>query len=188
MEPTANQLEVSMDVHVLFGLSALMSLVASSVVAKLYAWPRLREMDRYHALALLVSPHLFLRFIGLSFLVPGVVSPSVPSAFAIPAAYGDLVAGILAIVATIALVRRGSWAIALVWVFNIWGAADLLFAAYQGPRVQLDPGALGGAFFIPTAIVPPLLVTHGLIFWLLARAKQWRAALGDGNCSFPRNL
>jgi len=78
-----------MNVNALLGLSALMSLVASSVVAKLYAWPRLHNMDRYHALALLVSPHLFFRFIGLSFLVPGVVSPSLPSAFAVPAAYGD---------------------------------------------------------------------------------------------------
>jgi hypothetical protein len=26
-----------------------------------------------------------------------------------------------------------------------------------GPHLQLDPGTLGAAFFIPTAIVPPLL-------------------------------
>ena len=50
---------------------------------------------------------MFFRFIGLSFLVPGVVSPSLPAGFAIPAAYGDFIAGILAIVATIALVNRG---------------------------------------------------------------------------------
>lgn len=73
-----------MDVNALFGLSALMSLVASCLVAKLYIWPRVRSMDRYSALALLVSPHLFFRFIGVSFLVPGVVSPSLPSAFDVP--------------------------------------------------------------------------------------------------------
>jgi hypothetical protein len=28
---------------------------------------------------------------------------------------------------------------------------------------------LGAAFFIPTALVPPLLITHDLIFWLLVR-------------------
>ena len=160
-----------MDVNALFGLSALMSLVASSLVAKLYIWPRVRNMDRYSALALLVSPHLFFRFIGISFLVPGVVSPSLPSAFAIPAAYGDLVAGALAIVATIALARHSSWAIPLVWTFNVWGAADLLFAGFQGQRLQIDPGAFGAAFFIPTAVAPPLLVTHGLIFWRLVRPR-----------------
>jgi hypothetical protein len=156
----------------LFGISALMSLVSSFVVANLFVWPRLRIMDQAQALLPLVAPHMFLRFIGLSFLVPGVVSPSLPAAFAVPAAYGDFVAGILAIIATAALSKRVSWAIAAVWLFNIWGAVDLLFAFFQGPRAQIDPGALGAAFFIPTAIVPPLLVTHALIFLLLVRRER----------------
>jgi len=161
-----------MNNHILFGLSAFMSLVSSGVFAQLYIWPRLRMMDRDDAILSLVAPHMFLRFIGLSFLVPGVVSPSLPAAFAVPAAYGDLVAGILAIATTIALSRRAYPATLLVWVFNISGATDLLFAGYQGAHVQIDPGALGAAFFIPTAVVPPLLVTHGLIFWLLLRSKS----------------
>jgi hypothetical protein len=163
---------VGLNVNVLFGLSALMSLVASLLVAKLYVWPRVRDMDRYSALALLVSPHLFFRFVGVSFLIPGVVSPSLPSAFAVPAAYGDLVAGALAILATVALTRRSSWAMPLVWAFNVWGAADLLFAGFQGQRLRIDPGAFGAAFYIPTALVPPLLVTHGLIFLMLVRPRR----------------
>ena len=60
----------------------------------------------------------------------------------------------------------------LVWVFNVWGAGDLLNAIYQGNiHAKIDPGMLGAAFYIPTAVVPPLLVTHGLIFWLLLRPK-----------------
>jgi hypothetical protein len=153
----------------IFGGSALMSLVSSGVIAVIYVWPRLRLMTADEAVVPLVVPHLFLRFIGLSFLVPGVVAPSLPSAFAVPAGYGDFVAGILAIVAVVALAKHASWAITVVWVFNIWGAADLLFALYQGQRTQLEPGALGAAFFIPTAIVPPLLVTHALILMLLMR-------------------
>jgi hypothetical protein len=153
----------------IFGISTSMSLV-SSVITGFYLWPRLRAMDR--ALILLVAPHMFLRFIGLSFLVPGVVSPSLPAGLAVPAAYGDLVAGIFAIAATVALLQRVPWAFAAVWVFNIWGAADFLFAYFQGLRVHLQPGDLGAAFFIPTALVPPLLVTHALIFRLLVRAKR----------------
>ena len=129
-------------------------------------------LPRENALALLVVPHTF-RFIGLSFLVPGVVSPSLPLAFAAPAAYGDLVAAILAVATTLALSRRASWAILLVWLFNVWGASDLLYAFYQGQfGVQIDPGALGAAFFIPTVVVPPLFITHLLIFWLLLRSKK----------------
>jgi len=156
----------------LFGLSVLMSFVAFGLVTRLYIWPRLRKLERNDALAVLVVPHTF-RFIGLSFLVPGVVSASLPSAFAVPAAYGDLVAAVLAVAATMALARRASLAIVLVWLFNVWGAADLLFAFYQGQAgVGLDARLLGAAFFIPTVVVPPLLITHGLILWLLLRPKQ----------------
>jgi hypothetical protein len=161
-----------MDVLAILGLGALMSLVSSAVIAGLYVWPWLRARGRDQALVPLVAPHMFLRFIGLSFLVPGVVSPALPAAFAVPAAYGDFVAGILAIIATIALAKHVPWALAAVWVFNVWGAADLLFAFYQGPHAGIDPATLGAAFYIPTAIVPPLLVTHFLIFRLLMRKEQ----------------
>ena len=169
-----------MDINALFGLSALLSLVASSVFAKVYLWPRLRAMNREKALAALVAPHMFLRFIGLSFIAKGVVSPSVPAGFAVPAAYGDLVAGLLAIAVSIALSKRASGANLLVWVFNVWGAADLLFAGFQGWHAHLDPGALGAAFFIPTAIVPPLLVTHVLTFRLLVLPAFFSASDQEG--------
>ena len=161
-----------MNPRIVFGLSALMSLLGSVVFARYYLWDRLVNKDRRQALLQLVTPHLFLRFIGLSFLVPGVVSPSLPADFAIPAAFGDLGAGILAIIATVGLAKRASWAIATVWIFNVWGAADLLFAIYQGPRLGIEAGDFGAAFFIPTAIVPPLLITHALVFKLLLRRER----------------
>jgi hypothetical protein len=161
-----------MAIPALFGLSVLMSFVAFGLVTKLYVWPQLRLRERDNALVPLVLPHTF-RFLGLSFLVPGVVSASLPAAFAAPAAYGDLVAALLAVAATMALSRRVSLAILLVWLFNAWGSADLLFAFYQGLfGVQIDASMLGAAFFIPTVVVPPLLITHGPIFWLLVRARQ----------------
>jgi hypothetical protein len=156
----------------LFGLSILMSLLSSLVVARLLVWPWLRSISRDRALLVLVTPHMFLRFIGLSFLVPGVVSTSLPAAFAVPAAYGDLGAGILAIIAVILLTRRAAWAVPAVWLFNTWGAFDLLFAFFQGGHARIEPGDLGAAFFIPTAIVPPVLVTHLLVFLLLVRGQR----------------
>jgi hypothetical protein len=154
----------------LFGISALLSTVSSVTVATLYVWPWLRTARPNQALAVLVAPHLFLRFIGLSVLVPGVVAAALPPAFAVPTAYGDLVAGVLAIVATVGLARQAVWAGAAVWSFNTWGAADLIYAGVEGVRVLANPGSLGAAFFLPTAIVPPLLVTHALIFLILIRS------------------
>jgi len=153
----------------IFGLSVLMSFLAFGIVTTLYIWPRLRVMPRQASLMALVVPHTF-RFVGLSFLVPGVVSATLPSAFAMPVAYGDLVAAVLAAIATWALHTRASSAIAWVWLFNVWGFLDLLHAIYAGQiGVGIGPGSLGAAFYIPTLVVPPLLITHGLIFWLLLR-------------------
>jgi len=164
--------ERSMSSEAILGLSILMSFIAFSIVTRLYIWPKLLVMRREDALITLVVPHTF-RFVGLSFLVPGVVSPSLSAAFAKPAAYGDLAAAVLAVVAILALVARASWAIPIVWVFNLWGTVDLLHAIYQGQiGVGIDPGSLGATFFIPTLVVPPLLVMHGLIFWLLLRPRQ----------------
>lgn len=156
-----------MNVRIIFAVSAALSFVSAIVAARLYAWPWLRKRNRTQALSVLVVPHLFLRFIGLSFLVPGVVSTALPASFAVPAAYGDLIAGILAIAAVVCLVRFASLSVPSVWLFNIWGMGDLLFAFYEGAHNQLDPEALGAAFYLITAIVPLLLVSHVLIFALL---------------------
>src|SRR5262245_51124126 len=158
-----------MNPYAAFRLSTLMSLLSSVVFAVLFARPWLRNINSEQALIWLVTPHM-VRFIGLGFLVPGVVSESLPKAWAVPAGYGDFIAGILAIIATAALARNASWAIAAVWIFNVWGLADLLFAFYKGARVNLEPGALGAGFYIVTSLVPVLLVSHALIFALLMRA------------------
>lgn len=161
MQPTA-----------IFGLSSAMSLIAGIVLANLYILPRLQSAQREDALTALIIPHAF-RFIGLSFLVPGVVSPSLQPAFAVSAAYGDLGAAILALIAVLALRTKLSLAIPLVWLFNIWGFVDLAHAVYEGAiGVGISPGTLGAAFFIPTVLVPLLFVTHILIFRVLLRSRQ----------------
>src|SRR5262245_30287956 len=111
-----------------FGISVALGFVAWGIVAARYLWPALRNQPRARALPPLLLLHSF-RFIGLAFLVPGVVSPDLPDAFARPAAYGDLTAAVLALLALAALPSR--LGILLVWVFNLWGSADLLYAFYQ---------------------------------------------------------
>jgi hypothetical protein len=64
-----------MNVQLLFGMSVAFGVVARAVVTCLYIWPELRARSRIDALRPLLALHGF-RFIGLSFLVPGVVSAS----------------------------------------------------------------------------------------------------------------
>src|SRR5262245_45815214 len=151
----------------IIGLSVLLCFIAFSIVAWNYITPRLQTLSREDAIKALAAPHMF-RFVGLAFLMPGVVSPTLSPAFANPAAYGDLAAAILAMIAVLGLSVRASWALLAVWIFNIEGTVDLLFAYYQGLFGAPQPaGSLGAAFF-----VPPLLVTHALIFRQLLRGPS----------------
>jgi hypothetical protein len=57
---------------------------------------------------------------------------------------------------------RGPARTAATWIFNIWGSTDLVNSFYQGPHAGLLAGQLGAAYFIPTVLVPLLLITHGV--------------------------
>jgi hypothetical protein len=74
-----------------FFASIAFGFIAWGIVAKRYVWPKLRLLQRAEASRPLLILRSF-RFIGLAFLVPGVVSADLPSAFAHSAAYGDIIA------------------------------------------------------------------------------------------------
>ena len=155
---------------VLFGISAVFGLAVWGAVAWHYVWPALRERPTPENLKPILLLHGF-RFLGLAFLLPGVVSPELPATFAQPVADGDFLSAILALLALATLgTRTGT---VLTWVFNIFGTADLLFAFYLGGRVSLpdNPGLLGAGYFILAAYVPLLLLTHALAFRILRRTK-----------------
>src|SRR5277367_7158342 len=109
-----------MQTQLAFFASIAFSFIAWGIVAAQFIWPALRLLRRAEALRPLLILHSF-RFIGLALLVPGVVSPDLPSAFAHSAAYGDIVAAILALL-SLALLPRGA-GIVIAWVFNLWGSA-----------------------------------------------------------------
>ena len=147
-----------------FFVSIAFSLIAWSIVTVRYIWPELRLRTRAEALRPLLILHSF-RFIGLSMLVPGVVSPDLPPAFAHAAAYGDIIAAILALLSLLLLPSASG--IVIAWIFSLWGTADLFNAFYQAAHAGLLAGQLGAAYFIPTLVVPLLLITHGLAFRIL---------------------
>lgn len=158
-----------------FFVSIAFSGVAWGTVTARYIWPVLRRRQRVDALRPLLMLHGF-RFLGLAFLVPGVVSPDLPRAFATSAAFGDLAAATLALLSLLFL--RSGTGVVLVWIFNVWGSVDLLNAFYQANATSLSPGQLGAAYFLPTLIVPLLLMTHGLAFRILLQ-HQSQPAMRD---------
>ncbi len=57
------------------------------------------------------------------------------------------------------------------WLFNVVGTVDLLHAVFRGLSVGAQEN-FGAAWYIPTFIVPALLVTHFMVFARLLRAKS----------------
>ncbi len=148
-----------MSTQAIFGLQFISSLLVVALLAKWVLAPWLASQSQRQALFWLTLPHAF-RYLGMVFLVPGIVVQPLPDNFAIPAAYGDLLTAVLALLALVVL--RSGWkgAMAAVWVFNVVGTVDLLNALRH---VDVAPN-LGAAWYIPTLFVPLLLVTHFMIF------------------------
>ena len=144
-----------------------------------YVLPWLKAMDRVAAHRVIATLHST-RFFGLVFIVPGVVGPGLPASFAIPAAYGDFAAGILAIAALLTVrIRPLFWL--FVAAFNLVGAADLILNYYHATLAGLPAmaGQLGATYAIPILLVPLLMITNVIALYWLVR-PQAKAVLAGG--------
>ena len=156
-----------MDIQAIFLIQFLMSLLVWGLLAYWLLVPWLKKKSVKEALFYLVIPHAF-RHVGMMFLIPGIGSRPLPESFAGPAGYGDLLAAILAILSLIAIRCNWSFAKAFVWIFSIAGSIDLVNALRQ---IDTIPG-FGVAWYIPTFLVPLLIVTHILIFIQLIKKED----------------
>jgi hypothetical protein len=152
-----------------FLLSVGGSLLSYTLIMVWYIVPRLSKQLRVQALLPLVLLHTFWSA-GLVVLLPQVMGGALPPAFAVPAGYGDLLTAGLALLAVFALRLLPGWALPFVWLFNLVGIIDLLYALSEGGVIGLPFFHLGVYWFIPTLYVPLLLVSHVIIFWFLLRA------------------
>jgi hypothetical protein len=139
--------------------------------AKLYVLPMVHEYEPRTILLPILLLHS-MRHLGLMFLAPGATYPGIPAQFAYPAALGDLLASVLALIAIPAVATRARPAKLLVWLFNIEGTLDLIDAIALATVYEVAP-FMGPAYWIPAFWVPALLVTHYVTFTVLF--KRWAA-------------
>jgi hypothetical protein len=157
---------------IIFSLHLLLGYVPWLLCFRAWIWPRLVAADPVSAQRAIAALHAF-RFFGLAFLVPGVVGPHLPAAFATSAAYGDFAAGVLAMLALLSIrLRPLFWTFAV--AFNVVGIADLALDYYHGATLGLPAlsGELGATYAIPILYVPLLAITHCAAFHLMARARS----------------
>lgn len=161
-----------METTILFAISVLTSLIVWNKISKEYFWPRLQELELNKAVQPVLILHSF-RFAGLSFLIPGVVNAGLNPAWAMPAAFGDFAAAILALLALSQINSRSFRP--FLWAFNVWGLIDLIVAFIDGPRYGIIP-FLGASYYIVIIYVPLLLLTHLRVFKLLLKSKTLQLA------------
>ena len=152
-----------------------LNLVANTVIfyvaARLYLLPLIPRVRPQLILVPILLLHS-MRHLGLMFLARGATFPGMPSQFAYPAAFGDLITAILAFAAIPLVLRKSSLARPAVWTFNIVGTLDLLTAITLA-TIHNAPVTMGPAYWIPAFWVPLLLVTHYVTFVLLRR--RWNS-------------
>ena len=151
-------------------LNLIFSTLIFGVAARLYVMPNLVRFGPKAVLLPILLLHAF-RHLGLMFLAPGAISEGMPRAFAYPAAFGDLLAALLALAALAALIENRRSALALVWIFNVEGSLDLLNAITLATIYRASP-FMGAAYWIPAFWVPALLVTHYVTFVILRGASS----------------
>ena len=150
-------------------VNLVFSTIVFFVAAKIYVLPRLGEWRPRDVLLPILLLHA-LRHLGLMFLAPGAIYAGMPPRFAYPAAYGDLLAALLALAAIGPVARNAPAARWFVWLFNIEGTVDLLSATTLATVHRAAP-FMGPAYWIPAFWVPTLLVTHYITFVILL--KHW---------------
>ncbi len=147
-----------------------LSLIVYVCIAVWYVYPALKNKEWNKALVPLLLVHVF-RYGPLTLLMPGQVSPDAPLDVAQTIAYGDLISGVLALVAAILVWNKVNGAKLLVWLFTIIGFGDVVVASAKGIGAGLLDMDMGFNLYILNFYVPMLIVTHIMIVLLLIRQK-----------------
>jgi hypothetical protein len=152
-------------------VQSTLSFVSYALIARWHVAPRLATLPREAALVPLLWVHVF-RYAPLTLYAPGQVDPHIPADVAAVVAYGDLVAGLMALVALVGLRLRVPARIALVWAFSVVGIVDLAVATQKAVAAEMYRYSMGWNWYILNFYVPMLVVTHAMILYYLVAARR----------------
>jgi len=154
----------------IFPVQAVLGFLTMSLLARWYLAPRLAGLPLVSALQPLLALQT-LRYVGLSFLAPAVVKPSLAQTFAVPAALGTTIAAVLALAAIAALRARARLGIPLTWIATAVGLLDFVNAFVQA-RSAAVVNDLGAAYYIPIFVVPAAVVAEVMTVGLLLQRRE----------------
>ena len=146
-----------MDNFTIINLQALTGTIAIILGFKYWIQPRISKLSLNEALLPFVFLNIF-RYLGLTFMAKEQFYGGFPSDFLTTVGLLDLTTSILAIISVVALKNKWSFAIPLVWIFNIVGFGDLITAFPQFFGLELYNQNLGFIWL--------MFVTYGLASFL----------------------
>jgi uncharacterized membrane protein len=146
-----------MDNFIIINLQAIIGTISITLAFNWWIKPRIANLSIQDALLPFVFLNTF-RYLGLSFMAKEQFYDGFPSDFLTTVGIWDLSTAVLAVIAAIALKSKWSFAIPLVWVFNIVGFSDLITAFPQFFGNKLYDHDLGFIWL--------MFVTYGLATFL----------------------
>jgi hypothetical protein len=153
----------------LFVAEFALALSAWTLIAWNWVFPWLKTKTKKEAIMILLAPQM-MRFVGISLVIPGVVGSGIPKDLVAQIALLDAATSLFAILGI--LILRSGWkgAMAIAWLINIFGFADLLISVIQSSLADISPHLHAG-WYVPTLAVPATLTSHILSFIILTKNK-----------------
>lgn len=146
-----------MDNFTIINLQAIIGTISIVIGFNWWIKPRVVNLSIHDALLPFVFLNTF-RYLGLSFMAKEQFYSEFPSEFLNTVGIWDMSTAILAIIAAVALKNKWTFAIPLVWIFNIVGFTDLVVAFPQFFGLKLYDHDLGFIWL--------MFVTYGLTTFL----------------------
>lgn len=162
-----------MNNFIIINLQAIIGTIALVLAFNWWLKPRISKLSIHDALLPFVFLNSF-RYLGLSFMAKEQFYDGFPQEFLNTVGLLDFSTAVLAILASIALKKKWSFALPLVWIFNIVGFGDLITAFPQFFGLKLYDQNLGFIWLMFVTYGLATFLSHIYIFVLLftKRKKQ----------------
>lgn len=153
---------------IIINLQAVIGSISLILGFKFWIQPRIENLSIHDALLPFVFLNSF-RYLGLSFMAKEQFYGGFPADFLTTVGLWDMSTAIFAIIVTVALKGKWKFAIPLVWVFNIFGFADLITAFPQFFGLKLYDYNLGFIWLTFITYGLAAFLSHIYIFYRLLK-------------------
>ncbi|RNC85102.1 MAG: hypothetical protein ED556_11085 [Winogradskyella sp.] len=169
-----------MDNFTIINLQTFTALIMIYLFFRWWVTPRITNLSIYDVLLPLVFVHS-LRYLGMMFMVDNqMIYDDFPKDIGQTIGLWDFSVAILAMITSYTLKIKWKYAIPLVWVFNIYGFVDLMYAFPNTFGLEFYNYDIGGIWFLFVIVGPFMTFTHFYIFYRLFKNLKKQKTTNHG--------